>query len=191
MAPTKRRPNTHAEAIVARSNTKKKEAQLNAAVKWCKENNARGHTALKSGLFNLIKSRSTINNRLDGKIITGCEKQYCSILTDKEGSVVMFVKNKNRCLQEINKKELTNLILDIVKIRDFANKKFTGGWCYNNLSVNAKRALQSGKLSRSFWKSWDTKHDDLQMDKTGNRVHAMNRAMNCTRDMASHLDALA
>ena len=117
------RPNTRAEAIAARSNTKKK-AQLNAAVKWCKENNARGHAALKTGLFSLIKSRSTIDNRLDGKIITGCEKQYRSILTnEEEESVVMFVKNKNRCIQGINKKELTNLILDIAKIRDYAQQE--------------------------------------------------------------------
>ncbi|CAB3982875.1 Hypothetical predicted protein [Paramuricea clavata] len=114
MAPTKGRPNTRAEARVARSNIKKKEAQLHAAVQWCRENNARGHAALKTGLFNLIKSRST---SLDGKIVTGCEKQYCCILTHlEEESVVRFVKNKNRCLQGINKKQLTNLILDILKI---------------------------------------------------------------------------
>ena len=144
MAPTKRIPNTRAEAIVARSNTKKKEAQLNAAVKWCKENNARGHAALKTVLFNLIGSRSTIENRLDGKIITGCEKQYCSILTnEEEESVVRLVKNKNRCLQGINKKELTNLILDIVKIRDYANK---GGRRYNSLKCQegfSKRKVES------------------------------------------------
>ena len=190
MAVTKRRPNTRVEAIVARSNTKKKKAQLNAAVKWCKENNSRGHAALKTGLFSLIKSRSTIDNRLDGKIITGCEKQYCSILTNEEESVVRFVKNKNHCRQGINKKELTNLILDIVKIRDYANKKFKGGRRYSSLSVNAKRALQSGKLSRSFWKRWDTKYDNLRLKRQG--IVSLNRAMNCTCDMASsHLDALA
>jgi hypothetical protein len=62
MAPTKGRPNTRAEARVSRSNIKKKEAQLHAAVQWCREYNARGHAALKTGLFNLIKSRSTIDN---------------------------------------------------------------------------------------------------------------------------------
>ena len=139
----------------------------------------------------MIKSRSTIDNRLDGKIVTGCEKQYCCILTHlEEESVVRFVKNKNRCLQGINKKQLTNLILDILKIRDYANKKLKGGRRYTNLSVNAKRALQNKKLSRSFWKRWDAKHDDLRMKRQG--TVTMNRAMNCTRDMASsHLDALA
>ena len=190
MAPTKGRPNTRAEARVARSNIKKKEAQLHAAVQWCRENNARGHAALKTGLFNLIKSRSTIDNRLDGKIVTGCEKQYSCILTHlEEESVVRFVKNKNRCLQGINKKQLTNLILDILKIRDYANKKLKGGRRYTNLSVNAKMALQNKKLSRSFWKRWDAKHDDLRMKRQG--TVTMNRAMNCTRDMtSSHLDAL-
>jgi hypothetical protein len=108
----------------------------------------------------------------------------------EEESVVRFVKNKNRCLQGINKKQLTNLILDILKIRDYANKKLKGGRRYTNLSVNAKRALQNKKLSRSFWKRWDAKHDDLRMKRQG--TVTMNRAMNCTRDMASsHLDALA
>ena len=58
-------------------------------------------------MFPLIKSRSTIDSRLDGKVVTGSEKQYCSILTDEEEeSVVRFVRNKNRCLQGINKREL-------------------------------------------------------------------------------------
>ena len=96
----------------------------------------------------------------------------------------------NRCLQGINKSELTTLILYILKIRQHANKKFKGGRGFNKLSANAKRALETKNLSRSFWKRWDAKHDDLGIKRQG--TISMNRALNCTLDMAcSHLDALA
>ena len=100
------------------------------------------------------------------KLLTESEKQYCSILTnEEEESTVRFVKNKNRCLQGINKSELTTLILDIIKIRDYANKKYKGGRGFCKLSANAKRDLQTKKLSQSFWKRWDAKHDDLRMKR--------------------------
>ena len=138
----KTKPNTKAEARVARSNIKTKQAQIRAVVKLYQENNTRSYAALKTGLFPLIKSRSTIDSRLDGKVVTGSEKQYCSILTNQEKeSIVRFVKNKNCCLQGINKSELTTLILDIINIRDYANKKYKGGRGFCKLSANAKRAL--------------------------------------------------
>ena len=155
VSPTsKRKPNTKAEARVTRSSIKTKQAQIRAAIKWCQENNARSYAALNTGLFPLIKSRSTIDStigsRLDGKFVTGSEKQYCSILTnEEEESIVIFVKNKNHCLQGINKSELTTLIPDIIKIRDYANKKYKGRRGFGKLSANAKRALRTKKLSRS------------------------------------------
>ena len=123
--------------------------------------------------------------------MTGSEKQYCSILTnEEEESIVRFVRNKNCCLQGINKRKLTTLILDIIKIRDYANKKYKGGRGFCELSANAKRALRAKKLSRSFWKRLDAKHDHLRMKRQG--TVSMNRTLNCIRDMAcSHLDALA
>ena len=58
------------------------------------------------------------------------------------------------------------------------------------ISANARRALRAKKLSRSFWKRWDAKHDDFRMKRQG--TLSMNRVLNCTRDMVcSHLDALA
>ena len=77
-------PNTKAEAVVARKRIDKKNDQITKAVEWCIENNAHGHAALKTGMFNLIKDRGTIDRRLDGKMKTGIEKQYCSILTAAE-----------------------------------------------------------------------------------------------------------
>ena len=48
-----------------------KNEQLEEAVQYCIANGVRGHTALKTGRFHLIKDRETINGRLDGKIKTG------------------------------------------------------------------------------------------------------------------------
>jgi hypothetical protein len=63
---------------------------------WGKENKVRGYSAIKSGLFPLVKNRRTIDKRLDGKIITGQEKNYCSILLpDEEDTIVQYVLNKN------------------------------------------------------------------------------------------------
>ena len=54
----------------------------------------RGYKALQSGNFPLIKHRKTIDDRLDGKIVTGEEKSYCSILLpDEERAIIKF------CLQ--------------------------------------------------------------------------------------------
>jgi len=54
-------PNNAAEAKVARKKINNREDQLNDAVKWCKEHNCRGYSAVKSKLFPLIKDRRTID----------------------------------------------------------------------------------------------------------------------------------
>jgi len=72
-------PNNKAEATVARKNITEKEKQLDAAVEWCNQNNVKGYTAIKSCKFPLIKNRRTIDKRLDGEIVTGQEKNYCTV----------------------------------------------------------------------------------------------------------------
>ena len=139
--------NNKAEALVVQKKRERKAAQLEEACRWCIENNARGYKALSTGLFPLIKDKATINNRLDNKVITGKEKEYCSILTsEEEESLVRFVKNKNQCLQGINKAELTWFILDVLKIRDHVNKTKKGGRSFKKLSDNAKKALANKRL---------------------------------------------
>ena len=150
-----RNPSTKAEAVVVRKSTNEKNQQLQEAIHWCEENNARGQAALKSGLFPLIKDRETINRRLDGKIIHNQERAYCKILThDEEESIVAFIKNKNRCMQAVNKKDLEKLIMDVLRIRSFTNKKMGGGRKYLKLSNNAKSALEKGKYVVFFKNSF-------------------------------------
>ena len=153
-----------AEATVARKMKVNKDRQLKEAVQYCLDNNVRGHSALKTGRFHLIKDRETINRRLDGQVITGEERSYCTILTpDEEEVVVNYVKNKNRAMQGINKAQLTKLILDVLRIRDYTNKTLKGGRKFIKLSANAKEALRKGKLSRSFWTRFHATHRGLRV----------------------------
>ena len=58
------------------------------------------------------------------KLFLGQERSYCTIFTpEEELSVVRFIKNKNRCLQGINEAEVSKLLLDILRVRDYTNKK--------------------------------------------------------------------
>ena len=66
-------PSTKSEVAVIRKRSNQKSDQLKAAVEWCIQNKSRGHAALKTGLFPLIKDHETINKRLDGKVIHGEE----------------------------------------------------------------------------------------------------------------------
>ena len=62
----------------------------------------------KDWAFPFDQDQETINRRLDGKIINGQERKYCRILTEEEEqTTVSYVKNKNRCLQDLNQSELT------------------------------------------------------------------------------------
>ena len=71
---------SHALDTVRQKRNNSRAAQLDEAVQWCKENECRGFAAIKSGLFPFIRDARIINARLDGKVQTGQEKRYCSIL---------------------------------------------------------------------------------------------------------------
>ena len=45
-------------------------------------------------------------------------------------------------MQGLSKKEL---VLDVLRIRDYTNKKFKGGRKFNKLSISAKSALEKGR----------------------------------------------
>ena len=96
-----------------------REEQLKDAVNWCQEHKCRGYSAIKSKLFPLLKDCRTIDKRLDGKILTGEEKNYCSLLMpSEEEMLVECVKNRNTAYQGVNRASLNELIIKILKIRD-------------------------------------------------------------------------
>lgn len=137
------KPNSKAEAIVQRKKINQKALQIEQAVAWCKEHNKRGHAALQTGMFSLIKDRGTIDRRLDGKTVN-TKKENLQILTpDEERSIVEFIKNKNRCHQGVSRKQVTDLIVDVLKIRDYCNSKNRGGRKFVKLSGNAQHVIKT------------------------------------------------
>ena len=103
----KSKSNSKAKAEVNRKNYNEKLKQIEDAVKYCKENNCKGKSALKTGLFPLIKDHKTISQRLNGEVIHGEEKTTQSILTvQEENLLVMFAKNKCRAMQPLSRKSM-------------------------------------------------------------------------------------
>ena len=136
-----------------------KERQLQLAVSYCKENNCRGVAAISAGICPDIKDQRTINRRLDGKVTTGKEKQYCRILTDEEEDIlVKFIKNKNRFLQSVNRKELNKVIIQMLKLRDATYKKMK---VEGNISLCHLQPSFEGISWEFFWMRFDEKHGDI------------------------------
>ena len=138
-------PNSKAEAIVKRKNINEKNLQIQEAVRWCKENSKRGHSALQTGTFPLIKDKETINRRLDGKIKNEYKEHLQILMPEEEHSVVEFIKNKNRCHPEISRKQVCNLIVDVLTITNYCNSQNHGGRKYIKLSRNAHHVLKTKK----------------------------------------------
>ena len=109
---------------------------------WCKEHNKRGYAALQVGMLSFVKDRGTIDRRLDGK--TGnIKKQHLRILTvEVEHSFVEFIKNTNKCPKGLSRKQATNLIIDVLKIREYCNTKNRGDRKFLILFDNA---VKTGK----------------------------------------------
>ncbi|XP_047131057.1 uncharacterized protein LOC136071655 [Hydra vulgaris] len=105
-------------------------------------------------------------------------------------SIVSYIRNKNQAMQGINKAELTKLVLDVLKVRQYTNKRLKSGRKFTALSANAKNALKKNKLGKSFWMRFKAKNPSLTLKRQGNV--SINRALNFTKEMAcSHLDSLA
>ena len=148
------KPRNQAEASVKMELTKERNEQIEQAVEWCRNNNKRGWAALSTGTFPLIKSKNVINNRLDGKVITGNEKKHLKLLTsEEEVAICDYLKLKNQAHQGMNRKRTTQLILDVLKIRKHANKKMKGGRKYVALTRNGKTALANSRCAIIFFKS--------------------------------------
>ena len=138
------KPKSKPEAHVKRKNILEKELQIEDAVSWCRNNNCKGHAALKTGMFPLIKDRGTIDRRLAG-LHQNIKKEHLRILTmEEEKSIVQYIKNKNRCYQGILRKHVENLIIDVLKIRQHCNS-LKAGRKYKKLSRNAKQVLLKGR----------------------------------------------
>ena len=138
-------------------------------------------------MFPSIKCPKSINRRLDGIVVAGEEKRYCSILTsDEEESLVRYIKNRSQCLQGMNATKVEDVVLNILKTRRRINKQ--AGRKFKALSSATKTALQKKKVSRSFFLRLCTTYRELKM--VPKKVD-INRDFNVTQSMAvEYLDDL-
>ena len=172
-----------------------REGRLKEAMEYCIEKGCKGYAAIASGLFPLIKDPRTINRRLEdapgkSKIVTGQEKSYCKMLTEKEEtSLVRYLLNRNRCRQGVTEKEGEGIVLNILRTRDAVNRK--GGRKAIPLTNNARKSLQKNSINgRKFFERLKAIYPALK-SKRKNKV-SLKRGLRCTRLMATeHLDELA
>ena len=60
-------------------------------------------------------------------------------------------------MQAVNKKELEKLILDVLRIRDYTNKKLKGRRKFVKLSTNARVAMEKGRQVEDMFNYWQEK----------------------------------
>lgn len=141
---------TRAQASVRRSQLALRERELTQVVKYCKENNCRGYRAISNGICPSIKDPRTINARLDGKVFTGKEKEYCSILTDsEENMLIKYMINKSRAYQPQNRSKVYEMAVKMLKVREHVNKKLKGGRLYKKLTSPAQLCIQRNRLHKA------------------------------------------
>ena len=119
-----------------------KKTEIEHAVKYCRQFNCKGYRAIKELGLKYIKDARTINNHLQGKVITGDEKKDQRMLTEKEEqSLVKYLINRNRACQELTDKQVEGVVLNILRVRQQHFKK--GGRNRGALlSANAKLAIK-------------------------------------------------
>lgn len=175
------------DKLLQRRYSEKKD-QMNAAVQYCIENNCKGYAAINSGKFPLIRDPRTINRRLlstpvTQRITTGDEKKHLRLLTsNEEECLVKYMINKNRACQGLSRGEVEKLIIDMIKIRDGMNQS-RGGRKFIKLSHNARKVIEKNKVGRGFWRRFIAAHPEVFPKRPG--TVSINRALNCTRDMAT------
>ena len=104
-----------------------KNEQLNKTIAFCIDNNCRGYAAISAGVCPDIKDRRTINRRLDKELNIGTEKEYCQALTNMgEKIIVNYIKNKSEALQPVRRRDLNEVIIQMLKLRDISNRRMKG-----------------------------------------------------------------
>ena len=98
MAPRRFLADSKQKAKERKQTTDKRKQQLEHAINYCELNNCRRAKAINAGICPLIKSRATIDRRLDNPDNQNIGRRNdSSILTsEEEKSLVRFIKNKNR-----------------------------------------------------------------------------------------------
>ena len=169
-----------------------KKAEIEKAVAYCRANNCKGYKAIADLNLKLCKDPRTINHHLSREVVPGGDIR---ILTDhKEKTLVKYLINRNRACQGLNDQQTAGVILNILKVRQKWNrekKKGVGNWNkYIPLSVNAKQALATKKVLRSFFRRFRAAHPEVK-PKSQHKV-SLKRGLHYMKEMAiEYLDELA
>ena len=183
-------PDSKTKAEVALKKRDARNTDLETAVEYCQTNNVRGQKAISAGVAGNIKDPRTINKRLDGADVKVERNDSRILLKEEEEIIVKYMKNRNRSMQGMNRKETTLYIHDILKLREHVNKK--GGRAHRNLSDAAKKFMKSKvkELHKSFWRRVELQHPSLSRKRQGSQ--SAKRVLACTREhVAVYLDELA
>ena len=179
----------HDEKVSAKK-MKAKKMEIEKAVKYCRDNNCKGYKAIAELGLVYVKDARTINQHLQGKVVTGDEKREQRILTDKEeNSLVNYLVNRNRACQGLTNNHVEGVVLNILRVRKQQFRK--GGRNRGSpLSMNTKRALETNHLGKSFFRRLNTRYPQLKR-KLQHKVSAK-RGLRCTRETAiEYIDDLA
>ena len=169
-----------------------KKAGIEKAVAYCCANNCKGYKAIADLNLKFCKDPRTINHHLSREVVPGGDVR---ILTDhEEKTLVKYLINRNRACQGLNDQQIASVVLNILRVRqkrDREKKKGLGNWNkYIPLSVNAKQALATKKLSRSFFRRFCAAHPEVK-PQSQYKV-SLKRGLRCKKEMAiEYLDELA
>ena len=155
-----------------------KKKEIAEAVDYCRKNKCKGYKAISALNLQYCKDPRTINAHLEKDFEAGKERQ---ILTDQEERwLVRFLINKNRACQGLNETQVSGVVLNILRVRKENNRRLRhGGWEKKTpLSENAKQALESEKVSRSFFRRLRAVHPEIK-PKNRHKV-SVKRGLRCT-----------
>ena len=155
--------------------------EIEAAVKYCRDNNCKSYKAITDLSLQYIKDLRTINSHLAGEVLTGNEKKSQRILTvEEENSLVKYLVNRNRACQGLTDVQVEGAILNILRVRKQRNRN--GGRRYEKLSANALHALQTKHVGKNFFRRFNIRYPQLKR-KMQQKVSAK-RGLRCTRETA-------
>ena len=108
-----------------------------------------------------------INRRLDGAVENSAEYESRSVLTiQEEDTLVRYLKNMNRCNQGVSRKGCEEVIIKMLELRRWGINKRKKR--FRPLSMSATTALEKRKISRLFWRRFDSEHSDITKKRQGN-----------------------
>ena len=142
-----------------------KKAEIKKAVAYCCANNYKGYKAIADLNLKFCKDPRTINHHLSREVVPGGDVR---ILTDHEEKTwVKYLSNRNRACQGLNDQQVAGVVLNILRVPQKCNqekKKGVGNWNkYIPLSVNAKQALATKKVSRFFFRRFRAAHPEVKL----------------------------